>query len=118
MGKGEIACYKRFLLFPSAFKRLVSQGRQFVIVWQWVKAFADGKINVILYGIGRKHCGKKKKILVTSIFPQCFQKASFPGSSKVGMCGKGLTGSVTTVAETKVIIQDRRGRNNSAVQSE
>ena len=29
VGKGEIACYEQFLLFPqSFFKRLVSQGRQ------------------------------------------------------------------------------------------
>ena len=28
MGKGEIARYEQFLLFPQCFKRLVSQGRQ------------------------------------------------------------------------------------------
>ena len=28
VGKGEIAHYKQFLLFPQCFKRLVSQGRQ------------------------------------------------------------------------------------------
>ena len=28
MGKGEIARYEQFLLFPSVFKRLVSLGRQ------------------------------------------------------------------------------------------
>ena len=28
VGKGEIACYEKFLLFPQCFKRLVSQGRQ------------------------------------------------------------------------------------------
>ena len=52
VGKGEIACY-------SVFKRLVSQRRQKVSLWEWVtslpkenildwskfKAFADNKIN-------------------------------------------------------------------------
>ena len=28
MGKGEIAHYEQFLLFPQCFQRLVSQGRQ------------------------------------------------------------------------------------------
>ena len=30
VGKGEIACYKQFLLFHSVFKRFVSQGRHCV----------------------------------------------------------------------------------------
>ena len=38
MGKGEIACYKQFLLFPQCFQKAcfpeVSKG---VIVWEWVK---------------------------------------------------------------------------------
>ena len=32
MGKGEIARYEQFLLFPQCFKRLVSQGRQKVLL--------------------------------------------------------------------------------------
>ena len=54
-----------------------------------LKAFAGDKINVtkneICYGKGRKHCGKRKKMLVTSIFfsPQCFQKAVHTVSLKV-----------------------------------
>ena len=38
VGKGEIACYKQFLLFPQCFQKAclpgVSKG---VIVWEWVK---------------------------------------------------------------------------------
>ena len=37
-GKGEIACYEQFLLFPQCFQKAcfpeVSKG---VIVWEWVK---------------------------------------------------------------------------------
>ena len=37
-GKGEIACWEQFLLFPQCFKKVcypgVSKG---VIVWEWVK---------------------------------------------------------------------------------
>ena len=41
--------------------------------WFRFKAFADDKINVtekkeIWFGKGGKHCGKKEKMLVTSIF--------------------------------------------------
>ena len=38
VGKGEIACYKQFLLFPQFFQKacfpVASKG---VIVWEWVK---------------------------------------------------------------------------------
>ena len=61
VGKGEIAHYEQFLLFPHCFQKAcfpgVSKG---VIVWEWfnslpndnflhwskLKAFADDKINV------------------------------------------------------------------------
>ena len=61
VGKGEIARYEQFLLFPHCFQKVcfpgVSKG---VIVWEWVnslpndkivdvtklKAFADDKLNV------------------------------------------------------------------------
>ena len=59
--KGEIACYKQFLLFPQCFqKACFPEASKGVIVWEWVnslpndklldwsklKAFADDKINV------------------------------------------------------------------------
>ena len=81
MGKGEIARYKQFLLFPQCFQKAcfpgVSKG---VIVWEWVnslpnnkifdqcvfKAFAYDKINVyeifrFVFFKVRKHCGKRRK---------------------------------------------------------
>ena len=46
---------------------------------------SDSKLE-ICFGKERKHCGKREKMLVTSIFsffPKCFQKASFSASLKV-----------------------------------
>ena len=44
VGKGEIACYEQFLLFPQCFQKAcfpgVSKG---VIVWEWVKPFSSNK---------------------------------------------------------------------------
>ena len=38
VGKGEIACYEQFLLFPQCFLRLCFPGvSKNVIVWEWVK---------------------------------------------------------------------------------
>ena len=34
VGKGEIARYEQFLLFPQCFQKAFSKG---VIVWEWVK---------------------------------------------------------------------------------
>ena len=40
MGKGEIAHYEQFLLFPQCFQKACSPGAsKGVIVWEWVKAF-------------------------------------------------------------------------------
>ena len=42
-------------------------------IWQiWQKAIQTG----------RKHCGKKRNYEQFLLFPQCFQKACFPGASK------------------------------------
>ena len=39
MGKGEIACYEQFLLFPQCFqKACFSVASKGVIVWEWVKS--------------------------------------------------------------------------------
>ena len=38
VGKGEIACYEQFLLFPQCFqKACFPQASKGVIVWEWVK---------------------------------------------------------------------------------
>ena len=47
VGKGEIACYKQFLLFPQCFQKAcfpgVSKG---VIVWEWVKLSSANSFNL------------------------------------------------------------------------
>ena len=45
----------------------------------------DSKLNTY-FGKGRKHCGKRRKWWL----PLCFQKPSFAGSVKSGLCGKAL----------------------------
>ena len=52
--------------------------------WFKLKAFADNKINVtlktkILFGIGRKHCGKRRKCWLPAFspFPTMFSKGFF-----------------------------------------
>ena len=38
VGKGEIACYEQFLLFPLCFQKACFPGApKGVIVWEWVK---------------------------------------------------------------------------------
>ena len=40
VGKGEIACYKQFLLFPKCFQKACFPGAsKGVVVWEWVKFF-------------------------------------------------------------------------------
>ena len=40
MGKGEIARYEQFLLFPQCFQKACFQGAsKGVIVWEWVKVY-------------------------------------------------------------------------------
>ena len=39
VGKGEIACYEQFLLFPQCFQKTCFPGTsKGVIVWEWVKS--------------------------------------------------------------------------------
>ena len=85
MGKGEIARYEQFLLFPQSFQKVCFPGAsKGVIVWEWDKP-SKGSYNLTLYqtpnfglaqiqsicrqqnkcnpkneicfGNGRKHCG-------------------------------------------------------------
>ena len=45
MGKGEIACYEQFLLFPQCFQKACFPGAsKGVTVWEWVQGY-----NVILH---------------------------------------------------------------------
>ena len=42
VGKGEIACYGQFLLFPQCFQKACFPGAsKGVIVWEWVKPFPN-----------------------------------------------------------------------------
>ena len=44
VGKGEIACYEQFLLFPQCFQKACFSGAsKGVIVWEWVKPFPNDK---------------------------------------------------------------------------
>ena len=48
MGKGEIACYEQFLLFPQCFQKACFPGAsKGVIVWEWVKM---DKAKIVLFG--------------------------------------------------------------------
>ena len=116
MGKGEIACYEQFLLFPLCFQKACFPGAsKGVIVWEWVKSMSDNKIlgqsrfkavagNIIIKCCqlkeldskrveSRKHGGKKESMLVTSIF--CFSQNVFKrlfcqGHYDSGLCNKRL----------------------------
>ena len=44
VGKGEIAHYEQFLLFPQCFQEACFPGAaKSVIVWEWVKALSDNR---------------------------------------------------------------------------
>ena len=89
VGKGEIARYEQFLLFPQCFQKAcfpgVSKG---VIVWEWVKECAGDKFK---NDTNMLECSdwienvQKGVMLNNSIFysSQCFQKLSFSGLLKL-----------------------------------
>ena len=99
MGKGEIACYKQFLLFPQCFqKACFSVASKGVIVLEWVnslpndeiwdqsnlKAYANDNLNVVQMMIGvtdwvEKIVWKKRKcwLLAFSPFHTMFSKGFF-----------------------------------------
>ena len=61
VGKGEIARYEQFLLFPQCFQKACFQGAsKGVIVWEWVKA-ANSKLALLSW----------------SLFYQCFAQYSY-----------------------------------------
>ena len=63
MGKGEIAHYEQFLLFPQCFQKARFPGAsKGVIVWEWVKI-------VEVLQLGRKHCWKRRNCSLRAIFP-------------------------------------------------
>ena len=49
VGKGEIACYEQFLLFPQCFQKACFPGAsKGVIVWEWVKNTLTFETPVVL----------------------------------------------------------------------
>ena len=103
MGKGEIARYEHFPLFPRCFQKAcfpeVSKG---VIVWEWVKHFTIqqnfrvGQIDCILRHYSKcsndisvsdrvKNIVGKGENAGYPFSPQCFSKASFSGLLKLGI---------------------------------
>ena len=50
VGKGEIACYEQFLLFPQCFQKACFLGAsKGVIVWEWVKTMSVLKLRIFNY---------------------------------------------------------------------
>ena len=111
MGKGEIARYEQFLLFPQCFQKACFSGAsKGVIVWHIVRhyylvslthyqttnfrLFRTESLHSTISNLTKmaendpnrkKTLWEKEKLLITSnffLFPQCFQKACFPGASK------------------------------------
>ena len=88
-----------------------------------LKAFADDKLNVTKMIISviersRKHCGKSRNCLYKQflLFPQSFQKASFPEASKgviVWEWVKKVLESSNTVND-KTVINKQQNTNNHA----
>ena len=103
MGKGEIAHYEQFLLFPQCFQKAcfpgVSKG---VIVLEWVKVIlpftTQSRLLTTLKEKALETLWEKEKMLVTSIFsfPHSViysylgEKSSFLVMSKILSFGKGL----------------------------
>ena len=108
VGKGEIAHYEQFLLFPQCFQKACFPGAsKGVIVWEWVnflpynnildqsklKSFADNKKNVtetLNFGFRRVENimgkGENAGYQYFLLFPQFFQNSFFfSGSLKVGI---------------------------------
>ena len=65
VGKGEIACYEQFLLFPQCFQKAcfpgVSKG---VIVWEWVKHYHTiSHFDALKINSCEKHSEKRSNCL-------------------------------------------------------
>ena len=86
MGKGEIASYEQFLLFPQCFQKACFPGSsKGVIVWEWVNLLVANPLKLTLYSIililthqqqtvlenieGKGEIARNEQFL---LFPQCF----------------------------------------------
>ena len=95
VGKGEIAHYEQFLLFPQCFQKAyfpgVSKG---VIVWEWVKLEEFADTNFEFDGNGRNFSKSVENTLAKGeivcndqflFFPSCFKKTCTAGTLKPGL---------------------------------
>ena len=105
VGKGEVAHYEQFLLFPQCFQMVSLCGKGLkgffpepltryqttnFRPFQMKKRFADDNFKFGKNGrklskwlentVGKGEIARNEQFL---LFPQCFQKACFPGASKV-----------------------------------
>ena len=72
-GKGEIACYKQFLLFPQYFQNASFPGAsKGVTVWEWVKK-----------GLNIEGKGENAGYQHFLLFPKCFLKGCPIGSLEI-----------------------------------
>ena len=74
VGKGEIARYEQFLLFPQCFQKVCFPGAsKGVIVWEWVKLLRYVNFRIILTLsqtiVFWKHRGKRRPCSLRTIFP-------------------------------------------------
>ena len=76
LGKGEIARYEQFLLFPQLFQKARFPGAsKGVIVWEWVNPFPNMPLFFPVCSASfLKTLWQKEKLLITSHFSifQCF----------------------------------------------
>ena len=74
-GKGEIAHNKQFLLFPQCFQKTYTANTlKPGLIWERVKAFADGKLDIAklmvsIYDRVKKHCLKRTKRWLPTFSP-------------------------------------------------
>ena len=110
MRKGEIACYKQFLLFSQCFPQLhilthyqttnfrffqtdrVCR-RQFQIQQKWQKVIQTG----------RKHCGKRRNCSLQA------KRLVSQGDQKVSLCGNGLSASKCVMCSSGLKLAKRFG---------
>ena len=92
MGKGEIARYKQFLLFPRCFHKSHSSDiKTRALFGKGLKVHLKWEISSIY---GRKHCEKKEKLLVRSNFSfshNVFHSYISLVHQNAVLCGNGLT---------------------------
>ena len=77
VGKGKSARYEQFLLFPQCFQKACFPGAsKGIIVWEWVKSFADNKskgAQIMSLSFQKKNIGGKGENASRHSICQIFQ---------------------------------------------